>query len=372
MKSFPLPFILEHEIYSSPTGNTNLSSTPNIHLWPTWHPHHSQCHFWWPLPPHKQKKLGLSNIPQCPSCHTYQWPLTPFMVWKNVNLVVAYYNIFKIPRFCTNITMFGTTLKKGVLFQYFVTLLLFLVKKICFMFPMCSLSHSFTFLNNFTIWIISHLWQPYHLRCDYTWHFFFHHLHLKDLELRHLHCTWASPSWFNISIIVGAHNYYYHGHFWDHIDRIWGIIIQKNVCAKEMEWKNWTTTLKKKIWRLQSSWWWNMRWCHMLDDALLILKEKKRYHHKKWWFYVWIRLPLKKVVVVAPLCESKHGWYLALCWCWWYITFYKRLVQCLNNLTLEVLIPSVKATLILQHLILHTNSIIFKPKLSHTHSLIKT
>jgi hypothetical protein len=43
-----------------------------------------------------------------------------------------------------------------------------------------------------------------------------------------------------------------------------------------MEWKNWATTFKKKIWRLRSSWWWNMRWCHMLDDALLILKKKRK------------------------------------------------------------------------------------------------
>ncbi len=43
----------------------------------------------------------------------------------------------------------------------------------------------------------------------------------------------------------------------------------------------------------------------------------------------------------------------------------------LNGLTLEVLIPNVKATLIPQHLILCTNSRIFKPKLSHMHSLIK-
>jgi hypothetical protein len=43
----------------------------------------------------------------------------------------------------------------------------------------------------------------------------------------------------------------------------------------------------------------------------------------------------------------------------------------LSGLTLEVLISSVKAALILQHLILHTNSRILKPKLSHTHSLIK-
>jgi hypothetical protein len=43
----------------------------------------------------------------------------------------------------------------------------------------------------------------------------------------------------------------------------------------------------------------------------------------------------------------------------------------LSDLTFEVLIPSVMTTLILQHLILHTNSRIVKPKLSHTHSLIK-
>jgi hypothetical protein len=45
-----------------------------------------------------------------------------------------------------------------------------------------------------------------------------------------------------------------------------------------MEQRNWMTTLRKKIWRLQSSRWWNVRWCHVLNNALFILKQKE----KKW------------------------------------------------------------------------------------------
>jgi len=52
----------------------------------------------------------------------------------------------------------------------------------------------------------------------------------------------------------------------------------ENVCAKQMEQRNWMTTLRKKIWRLQSSRWWNVRWCHVLNNALFILKQKE----KKW------------------------------------------------------------------------------------------
>ncbi len=62
------------------------------------------------------------------------------------------------------------------------------------------------------------------------------------------------------------------------------------------------------------------QWCVIHFEK----KKGKRYHHKKWWFYVWIiivrvRLPLEKVVAVVPFCESKH---------WWYLDFYKLLVQC--------------------------------------------
>ncbi len=52
----------------------------------------------------------------------------------------------------------------------------------------------------------------------------------------------------------------------------------ENVCAKQMEQRNWMTTLRKKIRRLQSSRWWNVRWCHVLNNALFILKQKE----KKW------------------------------------------------------------------------------------------
>jgi hypothetical protein len=193
---------------------------------------------------------------------------------------------------------------------------------------MCSLSHSPMFPNNSAVRIISRMWWPCHLRCDCTWRSLLHHLHRQALELK------APPLPSSISIVAGARNCYYHGTFsGPHSQDLKNnLIIQKNICEKNMERNNWMTMLKKKIWWLRSSWW-DDTMCWMMNHSSW-RKKKTKYHPKKWWLYVCVnslaraRLPLEKVVAMAQLCEYGHWWYLALWWCWWYRTFYKRLIQC--------------------------------------------
>lgn len=66
--------------------------------------------------------------------------------------------------------MFGTTPKKGALFQCFVAMLLLLKKKLCYIISMCSLSHLPTLLTTSQSVLSFCLWWPHHLHCDCTWH----------------------------------------------------------------------------------------------------------------------------------------------------------------------------------------------------------
>ncbi len=99
----------------------------------------------------------------------------------------SYQNIFKILRFCTNIIMFGTTPKKGCFISMFRSLApVPYQKKLCSMFPMCSLSHSPMFPNNSAVCIIS---------CSNNLVIYVViALGWQALELRHLHHALATPS----------------------------------------------------------------------------------------------------------------------------------------------------------------------------------